>query len=413
MRFAATWFCLLLIVWSGCAPSAPREAESRPDPRVARRAALLALTRDRLAREQELGRTLADASTFAVADLRPEPFDPEQIHFGRALVAVMTTALSRVPDLRLVERQEVETLLAEIDLVRTARDTLADPLTVLGTQQRLARLAKQIGGTPYYTAPFDGEETAEYRAAVRAFQRDFRLEADGVVGPRTRAAIESALREAERGEAARNDVLPRAGRMLGARNLLTGVYSFPSRDRIRVLADVIDASTGLSRGVIDVERPLEQFHELPGAVALSILTRLDREPSERLRREIMDAAPVPRSLAAFLAFGKGLGFEDEGRFADADAAYAEALRLDPQFSAARARVELAPLAGSGFEQSVSRVVRAGAGRHATGRALGAIGTGAAESEITPDAATGSRSVQADGSPSGIAHISGQIPVPSP
>jgi hypothetical protein len=60
--------------------------------------------------------------------------------------------------------------------------------TLLGRQQLLQRLH-------FYRGPLDGLTTSSYIQAVRDFQRDNGLVADGVVGPRTLMALELALEQ--------------------------------------------------------------------------------------------------------------------------------------------------------------------------------------------------------------------------
>lgn len=57
-------------------------------------------------------------------------------------------------------------------------------------QEKLIRLGYDVG-------PVDGSFGPQTQSAVLAFQRDQNLEQDGVVGPKTRAALEAALKQLE------------------------------------------------------------------------------------------------------------------------------------------------------------------------------------------------------------------------
>ena len=59
-------------------------------------------------------------------------------------------------------------------------------------------------------------------------------------------------------------------------------------------------------------------------------------------RNAVEQRPT-RSLAAFLAYSRGLTAEDDGRFDDASRFYRDALRIDPGFRAARQRSRAALL----------------------------------------------------------------------
>lgn len=346
---------------------------------------------------------------------------------GRALAAVITTELGRLPEVRVLERQNLQVLMDEITLIaaqsgsRPPRPPL-DPIeTVRGLQQRLALLRPDGGGTPFYDGSVDGVSGPGTTQAVRAFQASRGLAADGVAGPRTRRAIEEAIEGSfanapavpEREPA--DGAVPRAGRLLGARHLLGGEVAVVGDAAISVRSRVVDSRDGALVSEADFQTSLDEFHRVPGEIVLATAEDLALPLDETARRRLRDLPPPTRSLAAFLAFGRGLEHEDRGLWREASAEYETALRLAPEFALAQERAAAVQIGSASFEQSLHRTVQALARSlrtpsRAAGEALGAVGTGTKEGERRDDSADGSRAVQSDGPLRGEVLVHGQVPV---
>ena len=68
-------------------------------------------------------------------------------------------------------------------------------------------------------------------------------------------------------------------------------------------------------------------------------------------RAAVDERPT-KNIAAFIAYGRAVRYETDFRFLNAVTEYREALRLDPTFALAEARLEeIAPLAGLGSRRN--------------------------------------------------------------
>ena len=396
-------------------------------------------TRRLMAEERELDTGSIPENTLAVHQFEADPSAWEIKNLGKALAHVLVTDLSQLKDLRLVERSRLQTLADEINLAgskgsqsrgvvknRTAPSGLAPVDQLMGVQQRLALLDGE-GGAPLYAGDATGELNDATKEAIRAFQASAGLQTDGVPGPRTQSALEEATAGLLTGSGSERrspapgftgDAGVRAGRLLGARRLITGDYGSVDEGYIQVRARLFDTVDGSVGAALESEQELAEFHRISGDLVVKTADALQIELTDDERRRILSLPPPTKSLAAFLAFGEGLDLEDRGLIDDARAAYAEAVRLDPDFQIARQRVKRTEIGAATIYQVIGRIHRSGGSagtagksgsKEAMARAIGAVGLGVEEDATrTDDAAT--RDPQADGPPTGVVHVSGQIPV---
>ena len=103
--------------------------------------------------------------------------------------------------------------------------------------------------------------------------------------------------------------------------------------QLRVDAAVVDVPTTRVAGSANDNRALDELLTLEKNIALGLFQQLGITLTVAERNAI-EQRPT-RSLAAFLAYSRGLLSEDEGRFEDADRFYQNAVRLDPGFAAAQ------------------------------------------------------------------------------
>ena len=140
---------------------------------------------------------------------------------------------------------------------------------------------------------------------------------------------ELALQQSGQTEAATN---VRAGRVLRAGRLVQGAILQLDESRLRVDAAVVDVPTTRVRGVAQGSDELEHLFALEKRIALDLFNELGVTLTVAERNAI-EQRPT-RSLAAFLAYSRGLAAEDEGRYEDAGRFYRDAVRIDPDFGAA-------------------------------------------------------------------------------
>jgi tetratricopeptide (TPR) repeat protein len=134
------------------------------------------------------------------------------------------------------------------------------------------------------------------------------------------------------------------------------------------------------RGTAQGTDVLEQVFDLEKRLALDLFAQLGvtLTPAER---NAIEQRPT-RSLAAFLAYSRGLAEDDAGRFDAASRYFNEAVRIDPGFGAAQQKGQESRAAAAGAQVS-STTVEAGL-------------KGSAEEKIVTAATQGQSSSPAEG-----------------
>jgi TolB-like protein len=127
----------------------------------------------------------------------------------------------------------------------------------------------------------------------------------------------------------------RAGRLLRAGRVVQGALHQLDEHRLRVDAAVVDVPTAQVEGAAQGSADLDALFDLEKRIALDLFEQLGVTLTVA-ERNAVEQRPT-RSLAAFLAYSRGLAAEDDGRFDDAERFFRDATRIDPGFGAARAR----------------------------------------------------------------------------
>jgi TolB-like protein len=124
----------------------------------------------------------------------------------------------------------------------------------------------------------------------------------------------------------------RAGRLLRAGRLVQGSIFQLDDSQLRVDAAVVDVGTMKVKGVAEDAEAMDELFALEKRIALGLFDELGVQLTVAERNAI-EQRPT-RSLAAFLAYSRGLTAEDQGRYDDASRFYRDAAHLDPNFGAA-------------------------------------------------------------------------------
>jgi tetratricopeptide (TPR) repeat protein len=128
----------------------------------------------------------------------------------------------------------------------------------------------------------------------------------------------------------------RAGRLMGASRMILGTVSVPSDDEIRLGGNIV-LGTGELVEPLTTEGALRDLLSLEKEYAIQIAENLGYQLSEAERQRILENQPG--SLAAFLAFSRGILSEDQGDFGAAAGHFREAVRVDPQYGEAQERLD--------------------------------------------------------------------------
>jgi TolB-like protein len=148
---------------------------------------------------------------------------------------------------------------------------------------------------------------------------------------------------------------PRAGRLLGARTLVQGSVG-GGASGVSLDAGLTESATGKAVGTgADAGGPLEKLFALEKEVVVELVEGLGVTLTPEERESI--GQPPTRDIEAFLAWSRGLGYEDAGDPVRARASYQEAVDRDPGFRVARDH--LASVSGSpaGLERAEATLFR--------------------------------------------------------
>jgi tetratricopeptide (TPR) repeat protein len=175
----------------------------------------------------------------------------------------------------------------------------------------------------------------------------------------------------------------RAGRLLRAGRIVQGSILQLDESQLRVDAAVVDVPTTQVRGVAQGADQLEQLFALEKRIALELFDQLGVTLTVAERNAI-EQRPT-RSLAAFLAYSRGLAAEDDGRYDDASRFYRDAARIDPGFGAASERNREARSLLTASRQS-TRTIELGLERDEEMRQTGSKGGGSGVADAARAAA---------------------------
>jgi len=144
----------------------------------------------------------------------------------------------------------------------------------------------------------------------------------------------------------------RAGKVLQVGRMVGGTIQ-QTGNQLRANALVTDISTTRVGASASDQQSLEQVFTLEKNIVLQLFNTLGVQLSTAERNAI-EQRPT-RSLAAFLAFSRGLELEDRGRLNDASRFFDDAVRLDPSFGSAQQKSRETKAAAAGALVNISSV----------------------------------------------------------
>ena len=128
---------------------------------------------------------------------------------------------------------------------------------------------------------------------------------------------------------------PRVGRLLGASNLVNGTYLDLLESRLRINAGLIDTKEMQEARTEQVDGELAQFFQLEKDLVFKVIDGMGITLSQAERDEIEEIST--ENLLAFMAYCRGLDYEDRGMFKEAEEEFAKACELDPNFNSAKSK----------------------------------------------------------------------------
>jgi len=131
------------------------------------------------------------------------------------------------------------------------------------------------------------------------------------------------------------------GALLQADKIDWGTAAGSTGGSVRIENSVSETTNNEVLGQFSLENDVQQFYDLQKELVFGILKTLGIE-KDQLPPEVLEdvSQKQTENLDAFLAFGRGLERLDAGDYAAADAAFKEAVSLDPEFdSAEQAEIE--------------------------------------------------------------------------
>jgi tetratricopeptide (TPR) repeat protein len=196
----------------------------------------------------------------------------------------------------------------------------------------------------------------------------------------------------------------RVGRLLRAERMVQGTATIPLRGDVQLSATVV-TGTGVVRPVGQVTGPFPRLLELEKQVVFDVATQLGLALTQAEREQILRQGP--KSLAAFLAYSRGLEAFDRGDYPAAARYFRAAAQADPSFRAAQQGQQAAAMAPA-VEQSTG----AGIGGVVTLMDAGAPVAGPSEPSGTLSGAGGLLSSGTRDVVPAVGDVIGDVPLPT-
>jgi TolB-like protein len=158
-----------------------------------------------------------------------------------------------------------------------------------------------------------------------------------------RLKLQKLLDELQLGESGMVDTetAPRVGRLIGARKLIKGGVTDLEGENIRIDASLTEIATSRLSPIDEITGKLARLFQMEKQLAFTIIDDMGIKLTTE-EREAIQQIPT-ENLLAFLAYSKGLDFEDRGMFQQAKVEYQKAVQIDPKFQLAQTRLQEAEI----------------------------------------------------------------------
>jgi tetratricopeptide (TPR) repeat protein len=130
---------------------------------------------------------------------------------------------------------------------------------------------------------------------------------------------------------------PRIGQLLGVKKVLQGSFLDLDSRRLRLDANLSDVAAKNSKALDETSGEIARFFRLEKNLVFKVIAELGITLTEAEEKAIRS---IPtENLLAFLAYSRGLDARDRGDFAKAREEFQQAVKIDPQFEAAKTQLE--------------------------------------------------------------------------
>ncbi len=129
------------------------------------------------------------------------------------------------------------------------------------------------------------------------------------------------------------DSSPRFGKLLGASKIIQGTYMDLPEAKFQIDAGLVEVKTIKPMQMASVKGELLKFFEMEKDLVFKVIDEMDIEISQE-ERDAIQIIPT-ENLLAFMAYCRGLDYEDKGMWNRAVESYGEAVNLDPGFGQAQ------------------------------------------------------------------------------
>ncbi|HGJ67376.1 TPA: tetratricopeptide repeat protein, partial [bacterium] len=130
---------------------------------------------------------------------------------------------------------------------------------------------------------------------------------------------------------------PQAGRLLGARRIVSGGIASLSSDMLRIDSITTDVVSTRPEAQADVTGNQNSFFTMEKKIVFDILDSLKIGITQE-ERDAIQKIPT-ESFLAFLAYCRGLDYEDRGMYREASQEFKNAIQIDPSFSIANQKAQ--------------------------------------------------------------------------
>ena len=234
------------------------------------------------------------------------------------------------------------------ELERGAKQEVADEAklaSVPGSPKVVAVLPLRFSGADTSLKPLE-------RGVAELLTTDLSRSAQLTVVERLRVQALLDEMQLQQSDAADQTSGVRAGKMLQAGRLVSGAI-MQTGDNLRVDAAIIDVPTTRVGSPLNDNSAIDQLFTLEKNIAFKIFDALDVKLTTA-EHDAIEQRPT-KSMAAFLAYSRGLTLSDEGRFDDANRFFDQAVRLDPNFRQAQQQGQQARSTAQGQQVTAATV----------------------------------------------------------